>query len=78
MVLCRSQDGACTGFFENFRDNSFKGGLSKDITLNPPLFSLVNTFKLTNLDEYMELLAAYKEIKKINKCSGCQWSGSGC
>jgi hypothetical protein len=25
--------------------NSLKGDLSNDITLNPPLFSLVNTFK---------------------------------
>ncbi len=43
--LCLSQDGACTDSFENFRDNSLKGGLSNNITLNPPLFSLVNTFK---------------------------------
>ncbi len=35
----------CTDSFENFRDNSLKRGLSNDITLNPPLFSLVNTFK---------------------------------
>ncbi len=45
VVLCLSQDGACTDSFENFRDNSLKGGLSNYITLNPPLFSLVNTFK---------------------------------
>jgi hypothetical protein len=44
-VLCLSQDGACTDSFENFRENSLKGDLSNDITLNPPLFSLVNTFK---------------------------------
>ena len=35
MVLCLSQDGACTDSFENFLDNSLKGGLSNDITLNP-------------------------------------------
>jgi hypothetical protein len=45
VVLCLSQDGACTDSFENFRENSLKGDLSNDITLNPPLFSLVNTFK---------------------------------
>ncbi len=45
VVLCLSQDGACTDSFENFRDNSLKGGLSNDVTLNPRLFSLVNTFK---------------------------------
>ncbi len=44
VVLCLSQDGACTDSFENFRENSLKGDLSNDITLNPPLFSLVNTF----------------------------------
>ncbi len=36
-------------FFENFRENSLKGDLSNDITLNPPLFSLVNTFKNADL-----------------------------
>ncbi len=46
VVLCLSQDGACTESFENFRDISLKGGLSNNITLNPPLFSLENTFKL--------------------------------
>ncbi len=44
-VLGLLQDGACTDSFENFRENSLKGDLSNDITLNPPLFSLVNTFK---------------------------------
>jgi hypothetical protein len=39
------QDGACTELFENFRENSLKGDLSNDIFVNPPLFSLVNTFK---------------------------------
>ncbi len=44
MVLCLSQDGACTDSFANFRENSLKGDLSNDITLNPSLFSLDNTF----------------------------------
>ena len=44
VVLCLSQDGACTESFENFCDNCLKGGLLNDITLNPPLFSLENTF----------------------------------
>ncbi len=39
-----SQDGACTDSFENFRENSLKGDLSNNITLNTPLYSLVNTF----------------------------------
>jgi hypothetical protein len=45
VVLCLSQDRACTDSFENFRDNSLKGGLSNATTFNPPLFSLVDTFK---------------------------------
>ncbi len=45
MVLCLSHDGACTDSFENFREISLKRDLSNDITLSPPLFSLVNTFK---------------------------------
>jgi hypothetical protein len=32
--------------FENFSENSLKGDLPYDTTLTPPLFSLVNTFKL--------------------------------
>ncbi len=44
-VIGLSQDGACTNLFENFRDNSLKLDLSNDITVSPPLFSLVNTFK---------------------------------
>jgi hypothetical protein len=32
--------------FENFSENSLKGDLSNDTTDNPPLFSLVNTFKV--------------------------------
>ncbi len=40
-----SQDGACTDSFENFRENSLKGDLSNNITLNPPFFSLFNSFK---------------------------------
>jgi hypothetical protein len=32
--------------FENFSENSLKGDLSNNTTLNPPLFSLVNTFNL--------------------------------
>ncbi len=45
-VLGLSQDGACTDFFENFSENSLKGDLSNDTTVTPPLFSLVNTFKV--------------------------------
>jgi hypothetical protein len=46
VVLCLSQDGACTDSFENFRENSLKGDLSNDISFYPPLFSLVNTFNI--------------------------------
>jgi hypothetical protein len=38
-------DGACTDLFENLNENSIKGDLSNDNTINPPLFSLVSTFK---------------------------------
>jgi hypothetical protein len=44
-VLGLSQDGASTNLFENFRQNRLKRDLSIGITTNPPLFSLVNTFK---------------------------------
>jgi hypothetical protein len=49
VVLGLSQDGASTNLFENFRENSLKQDLSNDTTANPPLFSLVNTFKFTFL-----------------------------
>ncbi len=45
VVLGLSEDGACTDLFENLIVNSLKGGLSNATTFNPPLFSLVNTFK---------------------------------
>ncbi len=45
-VLCLSQDGACIDLFENHSENSLKPDLSNDTTANPPLFSLVNTFKV--------------------------------
>ncbi len=44
-VLSLSQDGALTDFFENLSVNILKGDLSNATTFNPPLFSLVNTFK---------------------------------
>ncbi len=43
-VLGPSQDGACTNLCDNFREISLKRDLSNDTTVNPPLFSLVNTF----------------------------------
>ena len=45
MVLGFSQDGACTDLLENLSVNSLKRDLSNALTFNPPLFSLVNTFK---------------------------------
>jgi hypothetical protein len=53
VVLCLSQDGACTDSFENFHENSLKGDLSNDITLNPSLFSLVNTFNLHSFELFI-------------------------
>jgi hypothetical protein len=43
-VLCLSQDGACTDFFENLSVNSLKEDPSNATPFKPPLFSLVNTF----------------------------------
>ncbi len=40
-----SWEGRETDLFENYSENSLKGDLSNDTTVNPPLFSLVNTFK---------------------------------
>jgi hypothetical protein len=48
VVLCLSQDGACTDLFENFSENSLKGDLSNNTTLNPPLFS----FSLMTMPSY--------------------------
>ncbi len=45
LVLGLSQDGACMDLYENHSENSLKGDLSNDTTVNPPLFSLDNTFK---------------------------------
>jgi hypothetical protein len=45
-VLGLSQDGASTNLFENLSENHLKGDLSNAATFNPPLFSLVNTFKV--------------------------------
>jgi hypothetical protein len=45
-VLGLLQDGPCTKLFENLSENSLKGDLSNDTTFKPPLFSLLNTFKL--------------------------------
>jgi hypothetical protein len=46
VVLGLPQAGACTDLSQNLSDISLKGDLSNDTTFNPPLFSLVNTFKL--------------------------------
>ncbi len=43
VVLGLSLDGACTDLFENLI--SLKGDLSNDNIVNPPLFSLFNTFQ---------------------------------
>ncbi len=46
LVLGLSQDGAFVDLYENHSENSLKGDLSNDTTVSPPLFSLVNTFKI--------------------------------
>jgi hypothetical protein len=45
VVLGPSQDGAFIDLLENHSKNSLKEDLSNITTFNPPLFSLVNTFK---------------------------------
>ncbi len=45
VVLGLPQAGAYTDLFENLSEISLKGDLSNATTVNPPLFSLVNTFK---------------------------------
>jgi hypothetical protein len=62
----RKEDGACTDSFENFRENSLKGDLSNDITLNPPLFSLVNTFKV-------KIQELYRIKTEPRGCGRSQW-----
>ncbi len=49
VVLGFSEDGACTDLFENVSVSSLKRDLSNATTFNPPLFSLVNTFKVQKL-----------------------------
>jgi hypothetical protein len=45
-VVGISRDGACSNLFENFGEHSLKRDLSNDTTVNPPLFSLANNFKV--------------------------------
>jgi hypothetical protein len=49
LVLGLLQDGAFTYLFENLSVNSLKEDISNATTFNPPLFSLVNTFKGTGI-----------------------------
>jgi hypothetical protein len=44
LVLVLLQDGACMNLYENRSENSLKGDPSNDTTVNPSLFSSVNTF----------------------------------
>ncbi len=39
------RDGACIHLYENHSENSLTGDISNATTVNPSLFSLVNTFK---------------------------------
>jgi hypothetical protein len=45
LFLVLLQDGACMDLYENRSEKSLKGDPSNDTFDNPPLFSLVNTFK---------------------------------
>jgi hypothetical protein len=69
-VLGLSQDGACTYTdpFENIHENSLKGDLSNEITLNLPLFSSVNTFK--NLCTVAALLENLHKVFRKPVCEG--------
>jgi hypothetical protein len=62
-VLGLLQDRACPDFFENFRKNNLKEDLSNDITLNPPLFSLVNTFKSKSMSGYANSHGYHTHLK---------------
>jgi len=77
-VLCLSQDGACTESFENFRDKSLKGDLSNDVTLNPPLLSLENTFNGENLKWLCELLKQRVSVSVSYFVTDVARDGEGC
>jgi hypothetical protein len=49
LVLVLLQDGACMDLYENRCENSLKGDPSNDTTVNPPLFSRVNTCKVQQI-----------------------------
>ncbi len=51
-VLDLSQGEHKTDLFENFSVKGLKRDLSNNITVNPPLFALVNTFKVHILNIY--------------------------
>ncbi len=51
LVLGLSQDGAFIDLYKNHSENSLTGDLSNDTTVNPPLFSLVNTFNQTSISQ---------------------------
>ncbi len=57
-VLGLSQDEDWIDLFENFSVNSLKGDLSNAITINPPLFSLVNSFKFGPNDNWVSQRSA--------------------
>jgi hypothetical protein len=76
-VLCLSQDGACTNLFENFSENNLKGDLSNETADNPPLFSLVNTFKVLkfNLRNPRPLRAVKREKERSKGETSSDMSG---
>ncbi len=73
--LCRSQDGAWIDLFENHSENSIKPDLSNETTVNPSLFSLVNTFKMQLLKSKVLLSSRFQVTKEKTSSSSTMISG---
>ncbi len=60
--------------FDNFSVNSLQSDLSNDTTVNPPLFSLVNTFKasvhINNITHPYTYTYEYEEVALLEKGAG--------
>ncbi len=70
LVLGLSQDGAFIDLYKNHSENSLTGDLSDDTTVNPPLFSLVNSFKdvrkIINAENALRILTEIRESMKAH------------
>jgi hypothetical protein len=72
-VLGLSQDEHWKDLFENFSVNSLNGDLSNAITFNPPLFSLVNTFKSISFESQSVSCTLGMQMLFLNASySGCK------